>query len=326
MKSIQMAFPPACPFDVQQALVRSIKGFEQAHIVRPGYAIEYDFFDPRDLRPWLESKFISGLFLAGQINGTTGYEEAAAQGLIAGLNAGLRVREKDHWSPRRDQAYIGVLIDDLITRGTSEPYRMFTSRAEHRLLLREDNADLRLTGIGRELGLVNDAHWRVFSGKRNELEEKQAHLQQIWVRPDHLPKAQAIRILGRPLTKAVSLLQLLRRPGVSLERLQTLADVNIGEMAQDVALQIEVQAKYHGYIERQGQEIARNLDNENARIPEQLDYGQLAGLSNELAQKLSAQRPLTLGQAARIPGMTPAAVSILRIYLKKHSRPLKRSA
>lgn len=314
------------PFDVQQALVRSIKGFENAHIVRPGYAIEYDFFDPRDLKPWLETKFISGLFFAGQINGTTGYEEAAAQGLIAGLNAGLRAREKDNWSPRRDQAYMGVLIDDLITRGTNEPYRMFTSRAEYRLLLREDNADLRLTAIGRELGLVNNERWRVFSSKRNAIAKQHAYLDKTWVTPDKLPESEAIRVLGRPLTKESSLLQLLRRPEVSLALLQTLPDFDAGELSQDVAFQIEVQAKYHGYIERQKQEIARNLCNENACLPEDLDYGQLSGLSNELIQKLSAQRPLTLGQAARMPGVTPAAVSILRIHLKKHALLLKQSA
>ena len=314
------------PFDVQYDLVRSIKGFENAHIVRPGYAIEYDFFDPRDLQPWLETKFISGLFFAGQINGTTGYEEAAAQGLIAGLNAGLCVREKDYWSPRRDQAYMGVLIDDLITRGTSEPYRMFTSRAEYRLLLREDNADLRLTEIGRELGLVGDERWSSFSEKQDSIEKKQVYLDKTWVTPDNLPESEAVRVFGQPLTKESSLLQLLRRPEVSLELLQTLPGFDIGQVSEEVAFQLEVQAKYHGYIERQQEEIARNLRDEDARIPQDLDYQRISSLSNEVAQKLSAQRPVTLGQASRIPGVTPAAVSILRIYLKKHSLLLKKSA
>ena len=314
------------PFDVQYDLVRSIKGFENAHIVRPGYAIEYDFFDPRDLQPWLETKFISGLFFAGQINGTTGYEEAAAQGLIAGLNAGLRVHEKDYWSPRRDQAYMGVLIDDLITRGTSEPYRMFTSRAEYRLLLREDNADLRLTEIGRELGLVGDERWSSFSKKQDSIGKKRAYLDKTWVTPDNLPESEAVRVFGQPLTKESSLLQLLRRPEMSLELLQTLPGFDIGEVSEEVAFQLEVQAKYHGYIERQQEEIARNLRDEDARIPQDLDYQRISSLSNEVAQKLSAQRPVTLGQASRIPGVTPAAVSILRIYLKKHSLLLKKSA
>ena len=307
------------PYDVQQDLVRSIKGFEQAHITRPGYAIEYDYFDPRDLHPWLESRFISGLFLAGQINGTTGYEEAACQGLVAGINAALRIGQHEPWSPRRDQAYTGVLIDDLTTRGVTEPYRMFTSRAEYRLLLREDNADLRLTGTGRELGLVDDERWRSFETKREAVSAEQQRLAATWIAADALPGDVAEEALGQPLQKDVNLLQLLRRPGIEYADLARLPGFEPAAIAPVVAEQIQVQAKYHGYIERQEQDIARNKRDEDARFPANVDFLSVTGLSSEVAQKLSAQRPDTLGQASRIPGVTPAAVSLLRVYLKKHS-------
>ena len=307
------------PYDVQHDLVRSIRGFEHARITRPGYAIEYDYFDPRDLHPWLETKSIAGLFFAGQINGTTGYEEAACQGLVAGINAALRIRQCDPWSPRRDQAYIGVLIDDLTTRGVTEPYRMFTSRAEYRLLLREDNADLRLTGVGRDLGLVDDERWSRFEKKRAAIETEQERLAITWVAADALPDDVAEEALGQPVHKDVNLLQLLRRPGISYANLARLPGFEHTGITEAVAEQVEVQAKYHGYLERQEQDIARNRRDEDARFPENVDYLAVAGLSAEVAQKLSAQRPDTLGQASRIPGVTPAAVSLLRVYLKKHS-------
>ncbi|MGI9228228.1 MAG: tRNA uridine-5-carboxymethylaminomethyl(34) synthesis enzyme MnmG [Gammaproteobacteria bacterium] len=314
------------PYDVQQAMVRSINGLENAHITRPGYAIEYDFFDPRDLRPWLETRFITGLFFAGQINGTTGYEEAAAQGLIAGLNAALKVQDREPWSPQRDQAYIGVLIDDLITRGTREPYRMFTSRAEHRLLLREDNADLRLTATGHELGLVDEARWRRFNSRREAIERENQRLQSTRVTPETLPPEIAQALLGRPLSKESNLQQLLRRPGVSFRDLGRLPNFAVADVPEEVAQQVEIQAKYHGYIERQQDEIARNQRDEHTRLPDGLDYMQVTGLSNEVAEKLSARQPVTLGQAARIPGITPAAISLLRVYMKKHPPQLSRSA
>ena len=307
------------PYDVQYDLVRSIKGFEQAHITRPGYAIEYDFFDPRDLHPWLETKFISGLFFAGQINGTTGYEEAACQGLIAGINAALRIKQLEPWSPRRDQAYIGVLIDDLVTRGVTEPYRMFTSRAEYRLLLREDNADLRLTEIGRQLGLVGETRWRHFREKRDAIAREQQRLESTWVAADTLAADLATDVLGQPLQKDASLLQLLRRPGVSYGDVARLSGFDPAGVPQPVAEQVEVQAKYHGYIERQELDIARNKRDENTRFPDNVDFLSVTGLSTEVAQRLSAQRPDTLGQASRIPGVTPAAVSLLRVYLKKRT-------
>ena len=307
------------PYAAQCELTRSIKGFEQARITRPGYAIEYDFFDPRDLRPWLETKCVEGLFFAGQINGTTGYEEAACQGLAAGLNAALRVKQQAPWSPGRHEAYIGVLIDDLITRGAPEPYRMFTSRAEYRLLLREDNADLRLTETGRQLGLVDEARWRLFSEKREAIEKERQRLASTWVTAGNLPEEAAMDLLGQPLRKDANLLQMLRRPGVGYQDLAKLPGFEPAGLPEEVARQVEVQAKYHGYIERQEQDIARNKRDEDAWFPEDVDYLSVAGLSNEVAQNLAAQRPGTLGQASRIPGVTPAAVSVLRVYLKKHA-------
>lgn len=314
------------PFDVQIDLVRSIKGFENAHITRPGYAIEYDFFDPRDLQPWLETKHIPGLFFAGQINGTTGYEEAAAQGLLAGLNAALKVKQHEPWSPRRDQAYLGVMIDDLITRGTSEPYRMFTSRAEYRLMLREDNADLRLTAKARELGLVDAQRWQHFTSRSDAIEREQKRLSAIWLSPEKLADDEAIRVFGQPLTKESTLLQLLRRPQVTYQDIVSLSICDDMSVPPDVAAQVEVQAKYHGYIERQQDEIDRNRRDEDAHIPDDIDYAHVRGLSTEVMQKLNAQRPLTLGQASRIPGITPAAISLLRIHLKKRSYLLEQSA
>jgi tRNA uridine 5-carboxymethylaminomethyl modification enzyme len=305
------------PFDIQWQLVRSIKGFEKAHITRPGYAIEYDFFDPRDLRPSLETRCLEGLFFAGQINGTTGYEEAAAQGLIAGLNAALRVRGQDPWWPRRDEAYMGVLIDDLITQGTTEPYRMFTSRAEYRLLLREDNADLRLTPQGRRLGLVDEERWRAFHEKRAAIELEQARLRNSWLYPQQISPHELTRVFGKPIPREFPLLELLRRPDVSYRALMSLPGVGPGVRDPRVAEQIEIAAKYHGYIERQKAEIARARLHEETPLPEHLDYAAVPGLSTEVRQKLTGQRPATLGQAARLPGVTPAAVSLLLIYLKK---------
>ncbi|MDX9739867.1 MAG: tRNA uridine-5-carboxymethylaminomethyl(34) synthesis enzyme MnmG [Gammaproteobacteria bacterium] len=305
------------PFDVQLALVRSIPGFERAHITRPGYAIEYDFFDPRGLRHSLETRSVAGLFFAGQINGTTGYEEAAAQGLIAGLNAARQVFGLEPWYPRRDQAYIGVLIDDLVTRGTSEPYRMFTSRAEYRLLLREDNADLRLTPIGRELGLVDDQRYARFEARREMIEREQARLGSVWVRPGTEAARVAEAVLGAPLSREQTLMDLLRRPGVAYRALMNIPGATPGIADEGVVAQVEIQARYAGYIERQQGEIARQRRNEEARLPEDLDYAAISGLSNEVRQKLVESRPGTIGQAARIPGVTPAAVSLLLLHLKK---------
>jgi len=305
------------PFDIQYQLVRSIAGMEQAHITRPGYAIEYDFFDPRDLQPSLETKFIRGLFFAGQINGTTGYEEAAAQGLIAGLNAARSVQGREPWTPRRDQAYIGVLIDDLITRGTSEPYRMFTSRAEYRLSLREDNADLRLTEIGRELGLVPDARWEAFDRKREAIAREQQRLHSTWLRPGQLPDADVERVLGAPLKREARLIELLRRPDVSYADLTRLPGLGVDDIDPRAAEQVEIQAKYQGYLDRQDNEIQRGARFESVAVPPTLDYDAVAGLSNEVREKLKRHRPSTLGQASRIPGVTPAAVSLLLVHLKK---------
>ena len=314
------------PFDVQMALVRSIKGFENAHITRPGYAIEYDFFDPRELNASLETKHMPGLFFAGQINGTTGYEEAAAQGLIAGMNAALQVQEKEAWCPRRDEAYIGVLIDDLITCGTQEPYRMFTSRAEYRLLLREDNADLRLTEKGRELGLVDDERWAAFCAKREAIECEQQRLRSYWLRPDSVSVADAERVLGGKLSKEVRAEDALRRPEVSYASLMTLTDIGPGVADAKVAEQIEIQAKYSGYIERQRDEIERHRKYEQTALPQDFDFAAVSGLSNEVRQKLSQMRPATIGQASRVPGVTPAAISLLLVYLKKRSTHARKLA
>lgn len=310
------------PFDVQYKLVRSMRGFENAHITRPGYAIEYDFFDPRDLHNSLETKHIKGLFFAGQINGTTGYEEAAAQGLIAGLNAALKVQGKAAWAPRRDEAYIGVMLDDLITRGTNEPYRMFTSRAEYRLLLREDNADLRLTPIGRELGAVTDAQWRFFEVKRDAIACERHRLERLWIRAeDQAAQAQ----LGISLRREANCLELLRRPEINYAQLASLAAVNDPTVTTAVAEQVEIQAKYQGYIDRQQTEIARLRRYEDALIPAHMDYSRVSGLSTEVRQKLEQQRPTSVGQASRIPGVTPAAISLLLVYLKRLSGTQKQA-
>jgi tRNA uridine 5-carboxymethylaminomethyl modification enzyme len=306
------------PFDVQYEFVRSMLGFENAEIVRPGYAIEYDFFDPRDLKSSLETKHMDALFFAGQVNGTTGYEEAAAQGLIAGLNAARLVQGLDSWCPGRDEAYIGVMIDDLITRGTQEPYRMFTSRAEYRLLLREDNADLRLTEKGRELGLVDDARWQAFETKRNGIAELQDGLKKKWVRTETEQAAQAEQYWGKPLLREANLMDLLRRPEVDIQRLLSFMD-GTEEIDPLVAEQVEIQAKYAGYIDRQQTEIDKALRYDHLRLPEVIDYSGVPGLSNEVSEKLKKQRPETLGQASRIPGITPAAISLLLVYLKKKS-------
>lgn len=311
------------PFDVQLDLVRSIKGMENAHILRPGYAIEYDYFNPSGLKSSLETKAIGGLFFAGQINGTTGYEEAAAQGLLAGLNAGLQSNEQEAWCPRRDEAYLGVMVDDLITRGVSEPYRMFTSRAEYRLQLREDNADLRLTEIGRRLGIVEDARWQAFEQKREAITREQERLRNTWVNPRNLPAEDAIRVLGKPIEREYQLLELLRRPDVSYTSLATLPGA--GECVADlkVAEQVEIQAKYHGYIERQRDEIGRNEQYENLRLPDGLDYCEVRGLSIEVQQKLNQHRPETIAQATRISGITPAAISLLLVHLKRGFRDIQ---
>jgi tRNA uridine 5-carboxymethylaminomethyl modification enzyme len=305
------------PYDVQLELVRSIRGFQNAVVTRPGYAIEYDYFDPRELKPTLETRAIPGLFFAGQINGTTGYEEAAGQGLVAGLNAALFVRDRDPWWPRRDQAYIGVMIDDLITRGTSEPYRMFTSRAEFRLMLREDNADLRLTETGRSLGLVDDARWDAYCRKRDAIEREQERLRTTWLQPAQLSVADVQRVFGQPLAREIGLMEALRRPEVSYAALMSLPGAGTGVEDPAVAAQIEIQARYAGYLERQAEEIERQLRHEETELPPELDYAQVRGLSAEVRQKLARYRPATLGQAQRISGVTPAAISLLLVYLRK---------
>lgn len=303
------------PFDIQFAFVRTIKGFENAHISRPGYAIEYDFFDPRDLKHSLETRFIEGLFFAGQINGTTGYEEAGAQGLLAGLNAALKVQDKESWCPRRDEAYIGVMVDDLITMGTMEPYRMFTSRAEFRLLLREDNADLRLTAIGREMGLVGDSQWHAFEEKRLGIDREVDRLSSTWIQPNTEAGKKIDALISKPLSREYSLLDLLKRPELSYRDVAGLKGTPTEN--PQVSDQVEIQVKYSGYIDRQADEIERLRRYENTALPADFNYAVIEGLSNEVKQKLSDHRPDTLARAARIPGMTPAAVSILLIYLKK---------
>jgi tRNA uridine 5-carboxymethylaminomethyl modification enzyme len=302
---------------VQVELVRSIRGFENAHITRPGYAIEYDYFDPLGLKSSLETKTIRGLFFAGQINGTTGYEEAAAQGILAGINAGLSAQGKEAWHPSRDRAYLGVMVDDLITRGVVEPYRMFTSRAEYRLMLREDNADLRLTEEGRRLGVVDDARWQHFEAKREAIAREQERLKSIWVNPKLLPQEDAERVLGKGIEREYSLLDLLRRPDVGYQSLMTLPGAGPGEPNAEVSEQVEIQAKYQGYISRQREEIARHQHHETLVLPPQLDYREVHGLSIEVQQKLNLHKPETLGQAARISGVTPAAISVLLVHLKR---------
>lgn len=302
------------PFDVQIQLVRSMKGLESAHIIRPGYAIEYDYFNPQDLQHTLETKVIKNLFFAGQINGTTGYEEAGAQGLLAGINAGLRAQDKEGWYPTRDQAYLGVLVDDLITLGTKEPYRMFTSRAEYRLLLREDNADARLTEIGRKLGLVDDVRWRVFSEKQEAIAQQTQRMKETFIHPQTELAQRFTEMTGQELARENNLLDLLKRPQVSFEQLATLTETQV---APEVGEQIEISAKYSGYIDRQLEEVERLRKSEEMLVPDDFDYDRVQGLSNEVRAKLKAIKPATLAQAGRISGVTPAAVSLLMIYLKK---------
>lgn len=304
-------------FEVQVKLIHSIAGLENAHITRPGYAIEYDYFDPRNLKRSLETKTIENLFFAGQINGTTGYEEAAAQGLLAGINAALKIQQKDAWLPQRNEAYLGVLVDDLVTSGVTEPYRMFTSRAEYRLQLREDNADLRLTATGRKLGLIDDQRWAAFTAKQEAIEREQQRLDSVRLFPNTLPENEAIRVLGKGIEREYTLTELLRRPDVTYATLMTLPGAGAPVIHAQVAEQVEIQAKYHGYIQRQQEEVSRQSQYENTLLPKDIDYGVVKGLSNEVQQKLNQHKPETIGQASRISGVTPAAISLLLVHLKR---------